>query len=265
MSLKNNGTSIRGPCRHDEPKMLRQVGNGILDLLYPPVCAGCSRSLRQGRCLCERCNAQLPRLEAPFCQSCGEAFEGKVDLAASCPRCLEEQPAYDFARPVLRRSQQALELIHRFKYLREIHLAGELGRIAAEAFDDKRLIDALRGRWPLVPVPLHRSRQRKRHFNQAAELARIIGKTHKLTVMPLLRRVRSTGTQTRLTREQRRKNLSGAFELTKRGRHWVEQHKPMGAVLVDDVLTTGATVEECAKVLLRAGLDQIVVVAVMRG
>ena len=158
-----------------------------------------------------------------------------------------------------------LELIHRFKYLREIHLANDLGRIAAEAFEDKRLTDAQRGAWPLLPVPLHRSRQRKRHFNQAAEIARVIGREKGLPVLPLLKRIRSTGSQTKLSREQRRKNLSGAFELTSRGRRWLELDEPMGVVLVDDVLTTGATVEACTKVLHQAGVDQVAVVTVMRG
>lgn len=245
--------------------MWAKLGHGILDLLYPPVCAGCERGLSEGRALCEDCDMGLPRLEAPFCQCCGEAFEGRVDSAATCPRCIEEQPAYDFARPALRRSQEALELIHRMKYLREIHLVGDLGRIAAEAFEDKRLTDALRDGWPLVPVPLHRSRQRERHFNQAAELARVVARRCELPVLPALKRVESTGSQTKLTREQRRRNLNGAFALTKRGRRWLEQHEPMGVVLVDDVLTTGATVDECAKVLREAGVEQVAAIAVMRG
>ena len=245
--------------------MWRELGTGFLDLLYPPVCGGCSLPMKGGRSLCPSCDEDLPRLQAPFCQCCGEAFEGQVDAAATCPRCLEEEPAYDFARPALKRSKAALEFIHRFKYLREIHLATELGRITAEAFEDKRLMDALRDGWPLVPVPLHKSRQRKRHFNQAAEIARAIRKHHPLPVIPLLKRIRATGSQTKLTREQRRKNLSGAFELTQRGRRWLEQHEPMGVVLIDDVLTTGATVEECAKVLRKAGVDQVAVVTVMRG
>jgi competence protein ComFC len=245
--------------------MWRQAGNAILDLLYPPACAVCGLSLKNGRGLCDDCDADLPRLAAPLCQSCGEPFMGRVDAAASCPRCLEEQPVYDFARPVLRRSQQALELIHRFKYLREIHLARDLGRIAAEAFGDPRLGEALRERWPLVPVPLHRSRLRKRHFNQAVELARLIARQHGLAVLPALKRVRATGSQTQLTREQRRKNLSGAFELTQRGRRWVEQDQPVGVVLVDDVLTTGATAEACARVLHKAGVEEVAVVSLMRG
>ena len=245
--------------------MWRELGIGLLDVLYPPVCAGCEQPLSKGRALCDSCDQDMPRLKPPFCQCCGEPFEGKVDALATCPRCLENEPTYDFARPALCRSKQALELIHRFKYLREIHLAGELGRMAGEAFEDNRLADALRGSWPLVPVPLHRSRERKRHFNQATEIARVVGRDRQLPVVQALKRIRATGTQTKLTREQRRKNLSGAFAMTRQGQRWLEQNEPQGVVLVDDVLTTGATVEECTKVLHKAGVEEVVVLAVMRG
>lgn len=144
-------------------------------------------------------------------------------------------------------------------------MAEELGRIADEAFEDARLTDALRGGWPLIPVPLHKRRKRERHFNQAAEIARVVGRKRKLPVLSALKRIRATSSQTKLTREQRRKNLNGAFELTRLGRRWLDDHQTMGVVLVDDVLTTGATVEACTKVLNKAGVEQVAVIAVMRG
>lgn len=236
----------------------------LLDGLYPPVCVQCNAVLREGRALCDCCDEQLPRLEAPFCQCCGEAFAGRIEAAATCPRCLEEDPAYEFVRPVLRRDDGALELIHRFKYQCQIHLAGELGRIAAEAFSDPRLIQARQERWPLVPVPLHWRRQRRRHFNQSAEIARVMSRHCELPVLAALKRVRATGTQTALSRKQRRENLRGAFALSRHGRRML-QRLEAGVVLVDDVMTTGATVEECTRVLRRAGVGQVVVVALMRG
>lgn len=250
---------------HDGTAMWRQLGTVLLDVLYPPVCAACEMPLREGRALCPACDGNLPRLEAPFCQCCGEPFAGRVDGAATCPRCLEEQPAYDFVRPVLRRDKAALELIHRLKYGREIHLSGELGRIAGEAFEDPRLVEAKREGWPLVPVPLHRRRQRRRHFNQAAELARVLSRLHDLPLWPALVRSRPTGSQTRLTRAQRRGNLAGAFGLSRCGRKGLEGRELMGVVLVDDVLTTGSTADACARVLKRAGVQEVAVVCVMRG
>ena len=151
------------------------------------------------------------------------------------------------------------------KYSREIHLAGELGRLASEAFTDPRLASALEGHWPLVPVPLHRKRLRHRHFNQAAEIARALSSHIGLPVLNGLLRTRQTETQTLLSRKQRMENLRGAFAIKRDARRWIEKSSSAGAVLVDDVLTTGSTVHECAGILRRAGFKKVIVVTVMRG
>jgi len=242
----------------------RGPGARILDLLYPPRCALCEVLLRDGRSLCDDCAGDLPRLRPPFCEACGEAFPGIIDRPFSCPNCQDLKFAFDFARPALLKDDRTLELVHRLKYSREIHLAGELGRLAGEAFGDPRLAPALAGSWPLVPVPLHRSRARHRHFNQAAEISRQLSRHTGLPVVHALRRTRSTDTQTLLSRHQRMENLRGAFAITRRGRRRIDA-APGGAVLVDDVLTTGSTVHECANTLRRAGFKQVCVVTVMRG
>ena len=249
------------------PKMAlwKRAAERILDLLYPPVCALCDMSLSHGRALCHDCNENLPRLKNPFCEFCGEAFPGKIERSFACPNCQDLKFAFDFARPATVRDERTLELVHRLKYGREIHLARELGLIAGESFSaDDRLAPALDGGWPLVPVPLHRKRLRHRHFNQAAEISRALGLHCGLPVLDALRRKRQTETQTALSRKQRMENLRGAFEITRSGRRWI-QHSPEGAVLIDDVLTTGSTVNECAKILRRAGFRSVFVVTVMRG
>jgi len=236
----------------------------FLDLLYPPHCGLCEVPLSHGRALCGGCAGDLPRLRDPFCESCGEVFDGRIDRPFVCPNCHDLKFAFEFARPALMRDERTLELIHRLKYQREIHLAGELGRLAAEAFHDPRLAPALERSWPLVPVPLHRSRLRHRHFNQAGEICRELARVTGLPVLHALRRTRKTETQTLLSRRQRMENLRGAFEITRAGRHRITGH-PAGAVLVDDVLTTGSTVHECARTLSRAGFRSVCVVTVMRG
>jgi ComF family protein len=117
-------------------------------------------------------------------------------------------------------------------------------------------------KWPLVPVPLHRSRLEFRHFNQALEIAGPMGRELGLPVVEALRRIRATETQTRLTRNQRLENLRGAFKASAAGERWPQK---AGAVLVDDVLTTGSTVDACAKALKKAGFRRVFVVTVMRG
>ena len=232
-----------------------------LDWLYPPVCEICGLRLSGGKALCEPCAERLPRIEIPFCDVCGEHFKGLIDGPFDCPNCKELSFHFEFARAAMDRCDSTLELVHRLKYGREIHLGAELGRLACRAFADPRLTVALEEKWPLVPVPLHRSRQMERQLNQAEEIARSIGIETGLPVSRLLKRVRRTETQTRLSRKQRMENLRGAFAL----REAFPQDAPPGFLLVDDVFTTGSTVDECAKVLRKASAERIAVLTVMRG
>jgi ComF family protein len=242
----------------------RKLAELTLDLLYPSACAACRVGLSGGRALCGACDADLPRLRAPFCKICGEAFEGVIDREFDCPNCSKLKFSFEFARPATVRDERTLDMVHRLKYGREIHLANELGRLAYESFADPRLAPALAGGWPLVPVPLHRKRQQDRHFNQAEEISRVLARHTGLTLLKGLHRTRPTETQTLLTRAQRLANLRGAFEVTASGHRWLAG-KSEGAILVDDVLTTGSTVDECAKTLRRGGFKKVFVVTVMRG
>ena len=243
----------------------RRLGACVIDLLYPPDCALCGAGLQGHHSLCETCAGDLPRIVEPFCQTCGMAFEGIIDHAFECPNCSGLSFAFEFARPAMLKDTRTLDLIHQLKYQRSLHLAHELGKLAAESFhNDPRLAIALAEKWPLIPVPLYRSRLIRRHFNQAEEIALGISRQTGLPVISALRRTRDTGTQTRLSRKQRMKNLQGSFEISKAGENLIGKN-PRGVVLIDDVLTTGSTVNECAKTLRREGIRKVVVVTVMRG
>ena len=252
------------PTLRPEALAWRKLLTAGLDLLYPPACVVCLEGLSHGRALCAPCDADLPRLAAPFCQICGESFDGEIEAAFACPNCSKLTFSFQFARPAMIRDDRTLEMVHRLKYGRELYLAKDLGRLAAEAFHDSRLAPALAEGWPLVPVPLHRRRFQHRHFNQAAEISRELASHCGLPVLHALKRSRSTEHQTTLTRSQRLENLRGAFDITAAGQRRI-QACPAGAILVDDVLTTGSTVDECAKVLRRAGFQEVCVVTVMRG
>jgi competence protein ComFC len=191
-------------------------------------------------------------------------FPGEIQGPFSCPNCRDLKFAFEFARPAMVRDERTLDLVHRLKYGREVHLSVKFGSFVAEALADPRFAPALHGKWPLVPVPLHRKRARKRHFNQAAEISLAASNTCGLPVLHGLRRTRATKTQTSLNRKQRMENLRGAFRISNSGRRWIDR-SPGGAILVDDVLTTGSTVDECAKTLRRAGFREVFVVTVMRG
>ena len=243
----------------------RGLVSRLLALLYPGVCHRCGEGTPGDRALCEPCDLGIPSLRDPFCRRCGEEFEGRIEGSFECPNCQDLDFSFEFARPALPNHPAILQMIHELKYLRRSHLAVELGRMGARAFvDDPRLARIREEKWPLVPVPLHRRRLLWRHFNQAEEIARSLGRHTGLPVRRLLSRLRRTDSQTRLTRAQRLKNLRGAFAISREGGEFVAE-KPPGAILVDDVFTTGATTDECARVLRRAGVQKVVVVTVMRG
>lgn len=242
----------------------REISSRFLDLLYPPACALCDAGLTGADSLCDECMDSLPRLRKPFCATCGECHDGRIDFTYDCPNCSKINFAFEFARPVLRRDPRSLDLVHRMKYGREIHLARSLGSLAREALDDPRFEQALSEKWPLVPVPLHRSRMRKRHFNQAHELARVIASLTDLPLAPCLARIRATGTQTALGRKARQKNLKGAFRIA----HRLFRPLPVpdsGVILVDDVFTTGSTLHECAATLRKAGCPSVLALTLLRG
>lgn len=242
----------------------RRWWHRILDVVYAPHCEICQEPQREGRYLCDACRDSLPRIAAPFCESCGEMFEGNITGPFLCPNCSGLDYDFRFARPVLTSSEPARALIHGLKYQKNLYLARDLARIATEAFADPRLTRAWEERWALVPVPLHWKRQQSRHYNQSEEIARHLGKWLALPVIKALKRVRSTPTQTHLSRRQRLQNLRGAIEITRAGRN-MTRGNTAGVIIIDDVFTTGATVQECARVLKQNQHENIVVVTVMRG
>lgn len=244
-------------------RFLRKIGMAALDALYPSRCELCQTPLAGQETLCAPCGGNLPRISAPSCTTCGEPFDGRIDGAFACPNCSGMRFAFEFTKPVLRRDPQSLDLVHALKYGRRIDLVHSLGGILREALDDPRLRPAIDGLWPLVPVPLHGSRIRSRHFNQAEELAVAVSRLTGMPVLPALRRVRKTGTQTALGRRARQKNLRGAFEIVPRGT--LPAACASGVVLVDDVFTTGSTLHECAKTLRNGGCPVVVAMTLMRG
>ena len=239
------------------------MGTRWLDFIYPPSCHLCRVPLQRGSYLCESCDRDLPRIQTATCQRCGLPFEGNFSTSFSCPNCRESEPPYDFAMAPLRARDGARELIHAFKYQRQIHLGANLARLAAEAWQDDRLA-ACHGA-VLVPVPLHWRRHQWRWFNQSAEIARYLGQLRSLPVIKALKRSRDTPRQTLLARKERLANLRGAILLSARER----RRKAISGktvILVDDVFTTGSTAAECAQVLReKGGAEKVVVLTVLRG
>jgi len=221
--------------------------------------------------LCGPCVSSLPRLEEPRCDVCGEWFVGNVTGPFRCSNCADRTFAFEFASAPFRARAAMRDLVHRFKYDRQLWLGESLGRLLAEALDGPQADPRLAGGgWVLVPVPLHPRRLREREFNQALELATVAGRLTGLPVADVLRRVRYTTVQASLSRQDRLENLRCAFR-PRRSWPWTRgQPKPAlaggSALLIDDVFTTGATMDACARVLRReTGASRVAALTLARG
>ena len=267
----------------------RPLFRSALDLLYPPRCAACVVRLPSPAAadFCPACEAILEPVAASACQICSEPFPGLLPHGFTCPNCADQTFAFDCAISSWHSSGPLREAIHRFKYGRHLHLRLPLARKLFDTLSDPRLTqpgppadhmeepDAPPAEspetipdWILVPVPLHPRRLRERGFNQSRELAleliRRAPAGMDLRLLSLLDRVKQTTRQAQLDRRERLANLADVYEARKK----LPPAPPGGAriLLVDDVITTGTTVSECAAVLREAlEIDRIAAVSVLRG
>jgi ComF family protein len=231
-----------------------------LGFFYPPVCQLCraeAASVESGY-VGARCAQRVRFIEPPYCERCGLPYEGAFTTQFECSNCREMDLHFQSARAAVAAQGLALDVIHRYKYHRSLwfepYLASLLVRAAGPVLTA--------GDWNLiVPVPLHPLKQREREFNQAERLAVRLGRVTGLrTETRLLRRIRPTQTQTLLSRPERAENVRRAF-----GLHPNRQLDGERVVLVDDVLTTGATTSACARLLRQAGARNVCVWTVARG
>lgn len=229
----------------------------LRSLFFPAHCAGCGSAVGEHDDLCAGCAAAVEFVRPPRCGVCSQPYSG--DMAEfTCPNCRGEAFAFDCAVAVTLSRGPVRDMVHRLKYARELWLARVLGTLMARGLDDERLagmeFDGI------VPVPLHPRREREREFNQAALLAAELSRASGIPLVAALARRRYTTTQTRLDREGRRQNLRDAFILRKNAR--VTDNN---LLLVDDVLTTGSTLDACAAILLEAGACSVRALTVARG
>ena len=231
--------------------------NTGLGFLYPEICQLCEQERATARdgFVGTECWRQVRFIRPPFCERCGLPFQGDLTTAFECTNCRELDLHFSFARSAVVARTVVLEAVHRYKYQRALWFENFLADLLI-----REAAPVLRGQnWNfIVPVPLHSLKQREREFNQAEVLARHLSAATKIPLnTTLLRRVTSTMTQTRLTKQQRAANMARSGL------------KLAGAriVLVDDVFTTGATTSACAKALraARAGAGEVCVWTVARG
>jgi len=227
-----------------------ELFQAAVSLLYPATCTICGKHVRVGEYLCSDCEAKIVRIVAPFCQTCSEPFEGSINSVFTCANCAHRTIYFEAAVAAYRGRGVVREIIHEFKYARQIHLRHLVARWVRAALDDERLRGCHFN--IIVPVPLHPARQRERGFNQACLLAELLSAQTSIPSKPLLERIRYTTTQTALDRSERMENLHNAFRLRKNA-----DVRRLRVLLIDDVLTTGSTLSECARVLKRGGAISI--------
>ncbi len=232
----------------------------ILDLLFPAACHACQGELRKSAIpfFCEACWSGIRPLEGPFCPQCGKPFSSSWALSFSpghrCGDCRSDPPFFDRIMTPYSFDGVLAKAVFLYKYNRKVSLASPLVALILPFLESIEKIDLI------LPVPLHQERLREREFNQSLLLGNVLGKVLKKPVEEhLLIKIKPTDHQMKLNRSDRRKNLKHSFRVSDARR--IAGKK---VLLVDDVFTTGATMNECAKVLKKEGCQEVIGCAIGR-
>ena len=237
--------------------LARTAATVAVDQVLPPSCLACHAPVSEAGGLCPDCWSRINFIGRPCCARCGLPFAIEAAQDAICGDCARVPPVFDRARAAFLYEGAGRELILAFKMADRSWLAPRLAtwlqRTAAPLLPEADVV---------VPVPLHRWRLLARRFNQAAVLARLMARQADVVMVPdLLIRTRRTATQTRLSRVERRRNVRGAFAVRRSRAPLVAGRN---VLLVDDVMTTGATVSACARALRKAGAARVDVATLAR-
>lgn len=236
-----------------------ELWRGLADVMFPPSCVAC-RGVVEGsgfKHLCVKCAGQLDFVQAPHCTTCGSPFYGEMAGERMCPHCAGLNPAYQTGCTAVLFRGPARALVIELKYHRGLHVVADMEAIfARSAVVRAHVADAV-----LVPVPLHARKVRERGFNQSLLLAQALARVGGGRVAELLQRAVDTPSQTAFDRQTRQANLKNAFALVAGARLTPD----LKYVLVDDVFTTGSTLNSCARVLRRAGALNLDVVTLAHG
>jgi len=233
-------------------RVLSRTKRSLLDLVFPPRCHICGRQkcVPHLSTICASCLEQLPFIESPLCLRCGCPFEesaGKNDRY--CSDCLKKSPLFETARALVKYHSAVPDILYRLKYKGDSSVIGTIRAI----LEVSGPVGQGRACQLIVPVPLHTKRLRQRGSNQSLLLARLAFSAYQEKIAAnLLVRPKNTASQTGLSGTERRRNLKNAFQVR-------DQSLVAGAsvLLVDDVFTTGATVSECSKTLIKNGAERI--------
>ena len=235
--------------------MLARPLAALVDSVLPPRCPACGVVTAADHLFCAACFGRFELLSPPWCACCGEPFHLPVPPETLCTRCAAEPPAFTTARAVVAYAEPAKSIVLRLKHSDATPLAGTMAVQMARIAGDWLVPEAR-----IVPVPLHRWRLWRRGFNQAALIAQALARRTRVpALLDTLVRTRATPPSGGLGREERRANVKGAFAV-----HRPERFTCRAVILVDDVLTSGATMDACAAALIAAGAAEVRALAYAR-
>lgn len=231
-----------------------------MDLLIPRSCVHCAQVVDGGpyQYLCSSCARQIHFCNPPACKTCGYPYFGSITSTHKCPHCAELDPVFENGKTLFLARGPGRSLLHSLKYHQGFYVLKDLARMLQEIPHFRAF---LRGAI-LVPVPLHPTKIRERSFNQSECIAQTLLKNSEaLAVQSILERQEFTDSQTQLDRQERLQNVKNAFALSTTARLMKNKHY----IIVDDVFTTGSTLNACARTLRAAGITHLRAVAIGHG
>ena len=229
-------------------------------IIYPEVCQICNerRANPDDGYVCENCISKITFINKSICDQCGNPFEGNLTECFNCSDCTFGRPHYKHARSPCTLEGPLQTLIHRNKYTQSQWMEPLFGTLIKNALSKYRSTFSVE---IVLAVPLYPAKQRERGYNQSTWLAKIAAKELGAEFRGnILKRVKPTETQTRMSRRDRKENMKGAFKICT-GSNLANKR----LLLVDDVITTGATIDACAKVLMEAGAESVCALTLARG
>ena len=238
-----------------------ELASKLLSNLFPSRCILCSKTIGATAVnvnieICEACYNALP-FNNSCCVRCALPLAEDVSEDTLCGRCIQQLPEYHYAHSIFRYEGDIVELVHRLKFSEKITYAHSIGEILFSAF---KADEILRVEMPdcILPVPLHPARLRQRGFNQSIEIARVLSNEYDIPIVSnAVVRQRSTISQTGLKARERQKNIRGAFSI-------VDELRDKHVLIIDDVVTTGSTVNELTKLLKKNHVERVGVLSVAR-
>ncbi len=233
-----------------------ELAQNLLSALFPSCCVFCQKTVDQATAqdieICPDCYQALPH-NTTCCVRCALPLAEDITSATFCGRCIKKRPAFDYACSPFRYEDDIIKLVHQLKFSEKIRFSRSIGEMLLAHF-------SARNEKPdcLLPVALHPSRMRQRGFNQSIEISRVLAKKLAIPIEhSVIVRQRSTAAQTGLSAKQRQKNIRGAFSVAGELNH---QH----VLIIDDVMTTGATVNELATLLKKNNVERVGVLCIAR-